>query len=229
MTRSWRLLPHDRTAIERLATGLAVSPVVAQLLLNRGLTSPEAARTFLQAPLTGLHPPRELPGIAEATERLATAVRDGRRIVVYGDYDVDGLTGTAILLQTLKMLGAQADFYVPHRLDEGYGLNLDALGQLAQDGASAIVTVDCGIGSLAEAAEARRLGLELIITDHHPCQEQLPDAAVVVHPRRPGSTYPFDGLSGSGVAFKLAWALCQHASGGEKVTERFREHLVECV
>lgn len=229
VARAWRLLPHDRTAIERLAAAADVPAILAQQLLQRGVRDAPAARRFLQAPLADLRPPQQLPGIVEATELLAGAVRAGRRIVIYGDYDVDGLTGTAILLQTLRLMGAQVDFYVPHRLHEGYGLNVDALAQLARDGASVVVTVDCGIGSLAEAVEAHRLGLELIITDHHPCHEHLPAAAAIVHPRRPDSSYPFDGLSGSGVAFKLAWALCQHASGGEKVTERFRDHLVESV
>ncbi|MBV9125507.1 MAG: single-stranded-DNA-specific exonuclease RecJ [Planctomycetes bacterium] len=221
--------PHDEAAIERLALGLRVPPIVAHLLLNRGLHRPEVARRFLEAPLTGLHPPELLPGLAQAADRLHAVVRAGRRVCVYGDYDVDGLTGTAILLQTLRLLGTPVDFYVPHRLEEGYGLNLEALSQVARSGASLVITVDCGIASLAEAREARRLGLELIITDHHQPKDSLPEADVVVHPRLPGSSYPFDGLSGSGVAFKLAWALCQRVSGGEKVTPRFRDFLVDSV
>jgi single-stranded-DNA-specific exonuclease len=229
VSRSWRLLPHDPGAIERLQSRLQLSPVVAQLLLNRGVDDADRAQRFLQAPLTGLHPPHLLPGIAEATERLHAAVVAGRRVCVYGDYDVDGLTGTAILWQTLRLLGAQADYYVPHRLDEGYGLNTDALRQITRSGFGVLVTVDCGIGSLEQAREARRLGLELIVTDHHPPGAELPQADVVVHPAVPGSAYPFDGLSGSAVAFKLAWALCQRASGGERVQERFRDHLLEGV
>src|SRR5205807_5417849 len=132
----------------------------------------------------------------------------------------DGITGTAILWQCLHLIGAKAvEFYVPNRLEEGYGLNAEALRQIAQSGASLVVTVDCGIASLAEADEARRLGLELIITDHHEFKDRLPDAALV-HPRLPGTAYPFTGLSGSGVAFKLAWALCQRACGSDKVTKQ---------
>src|SRR5206468_8037015 len=145
------------------------------------------------------------------------------------DYDVDGVTGTVILWQALRLLGTPADFYVPNRLEEGYGLNSDALQQIARTGSSVVVTVDCGIASLAEADEARRLGLELIITDHHEFKERLPDAAVLVHPRLPGTAYPFTGLSGSGVAFKLAWALCQRACGSDKVTPHFREFLLDGV
>jgi single-stranded-DNA-specific exonuclease len=229
IAKTWQLLPHDRTAIESLAAALGLSPIVAQVLLNRGLDQPETARRFLESPLSGLHAPDLLPGVAEAADRLHAAVQQGRRICVYGDYDVDGITGTAILWQGLRLLGAAADFYVPNRLDEGYGLNAEALQQIAKSGASVVITVDCGIGSRAEAEEARRLGLELLVTDHHEFPERLPDAAVVVHPRLPGGGYPFPALSGSGVAFKVAWALCQRVSGGERVTPPLREYLLESV
>src|SRR5437764_2364283 len=203
--KTWQLQPHDRGAIERVSSALEASPVVAQLLLSRDVRDADAARLFLDAPFRALREPDLLPGVPEAADRLWVAVRAGKKICVYGDYDADGLTGTAILVQTLRLLGAAAEFYVPHRLDEGYGLNLEALRQLAAGGVGLVVTVDCGITALAEADEARRLGLELIITDHHEPKDELPSADAVVHPRRPGSTYPFGGLSGSGVAFKLAW------------------------
>jgi single-stranded-DNA-specific exonuclease len=229
VTKTWRLLPHDPGAVERLAAGLGVAPVVAQLLLNRGLAAPEQARRFLDAPLGGLHPPERLPGVAEAADRILAAVRQGRRLCVYGDYDVDGVTGTAILLQGLRLLGATPEYRVPHRLEEGYGLNRDALRQLAEAGTSLVITVDCGIASVAEAEEARRLGLELIVTDHHEFKDTLPDAAVLVHPRLPGTAYPFGWLSGAAVAFKLAWALAQRACGSDKVTPRFRDYLLDAV
>src|SRR5262245_42223056 len=170
-----------------------------------------------------------LPGVSAAADRLLAAVRGGKRLRVYGDYDVDGVTGTAILLEGLRLLGADVDFYVPNRLEEGYGLNADALRQIASEGASVVVTVDCGIASVEEAEEAKRLGLELIVTDHHEFKPTLPDAAVLVHPRLPGTTYPFDKLSGAAVAFKLAWALCQRHCGGEKVDSRCREFLLDAV
>ena len=202
VAKTWQLLPHDRSAIERLAAALRLSPIVAQLLLNRNLSEPAAAQRFLQAPLTALHAPETLPGVPEAVNRLHAAVQQGRRICVYGDYDADGLTGTAVLWLALRLMGAAADFYVPHRLEEGYGLNMDALRNIAQTGATVVVTVDCGIASCEEAEEAKRLGLELIITDHHEFPETLPAADVLVHPRLPGTAYPFGGLSGSGVAFR---------------------------
>ncbi len=229
VTKTWRLLPHDGPAVERLAARMGLAPIVAQLLLNRGVAEPEQARRFLDAPLSGLHPPELLPGVSEAAARLLDAVRQGRRVCVYGDYDVDGVTGAAILLQGLRLLGAKPDLYVPHRLEEGYGLNRDALRDIASKGVAVVVTVDCGICSVAEAEEALRLGLELIVTDHHEMKETLPEAAVLVHPRLPGTAYPFGWLSGAAVAFKLAWALAQQASGGPKVQPHFREYLLDAV
>jgi single-stranded-DNA-specific exonuclease len=229
LAKTWRLLPHNRAAVERLSASLGVGPVVAQLLLNRGLDDAAEARRFLDAPLSGLHPPDLLPGVTEAADRILAAVRAGRRLCVYGDYDVDGITGSAILLTGLRLMDATADLYVPHRLEEGYGLNGDALRQIAEAGTSLVVTVDCGIASLAEAEEARRLGLELIVTDHHEFKDTLPDAAALVHPRLPGTSYPFGKLSGSAVAFKLAWALAQRACGSPKVTPRFREYLLDSI
>ncbi len=227
--RNWHLLPHDAIAVDRLARALGVGPIVAQLLLNRNLTEPELAKRFLDAPLNGLHPPELLPGVTVAAQRIFAAVQAKRRICVYGDYDVDGTTGTAILLQVLRLLGAEADFYVPHRLEEGYGVNAEALQQIAASGSQMVVTVDCGIASVAEAEVARELELEFIVTDHHEPKAQRPGAAVIVHPRVPAGLYPFEGLSGSGVALKLAWKLAQLGSGGDKVTPRFREFLLDAV
>src|SRR5262249_28877000 len=157
------------------------------------------------------------------------AIADNKKICVYGDYDVDGVTGSAILLQMLRQLGARCELYLPHRLSEGYGLNRHALKQIAENGARVVVTVDCGIASLAEAEEAKPLNRELIVTDHHEMKEELPDAAVLVHPRLPGSSYPFGMLCGAGVALKLSWALAMKRCGGEKVTPAFRELLLDGV
>ncbi len=226
--KSWQLLPHDPGAVGQLAQALGCSGIVAQLLLNRGLTTPTAARRFLDAPLKGLHQPDLLPGIPQAVDLIFQAIKAGKKICVYGDYDVDGVSGAAILLQVLKLLHAQVELYLPHRLNEGYGLNCAALREIARNGAAVVVTVDCGIASVEEADEARKLGLELIVTDHHEFKEVLP-AAVLVHPRLPGTSYPFGKLSGSAVAFKLAWALAQRDSGGDRVTPRFRDFLLDAV
>jgi len=229
LAKSWQLLPHDRFAVERLADALRCSFIVAQLLLNRGLSTPDQARRFLDAPLNGLHQPDLLPGVTQAVECITAAIQAGKKICVYGDYDVDGVSGSAILLQVLKLLRAQVDLYLPLRLTEGYGLNCEALREIARNGAAMVITVDCGIASIDEAEEARKLGLELIVTDHHEFKDTLPNAAVLVHPRLPGTSYPFGKLSGSAVAFKLAWALAQRDSGGPKVTQRFRDFLLDSV
>jgi single-stranded-DNA-specific exonuclease len=229
VTKIWRLAPRDELAINRLVNDMNISPIVAQLLVNRNMHDAIAGRRFLDAPLTGLLTPDALPGIAAAVERLHSAILEKKKIYIYGDYDVDGLTGTAILTGLLRKLEVPVDYYVPHRLDEGYGLNVEALRTLAEAGAQLVVTVDCGITALAEAEEARRLGIELIITDHHEMKEQLPSAAALVHPRLPGSNYPFGELSGAGVAFKLAWALAIKMCGSEKVTPVVREFLLDAV
>ena len=231
----WHLRPSDPTATNRLAAAARVSPVVAQLLLNRDVKDPTAARRFLDSPLAGLHPPLDLPGIEAAAELIVRAITHKRRICVYGDYDVDGVTGTAVLLRVLGKLGASVQFHVPLRLSEGYGLNSEKIRELAETGVSLVVSVDCGIASLTEAEVARDVGLELIITDHHEMKmgldgPLLPPATVLVHPRLPTPTpYPFGDLSGAGVAFKLAWAVAQRASGSERVAPDLREVLLDAV
>lgn len=229
MNKRWRIRPHDPQRIDALQRALGVPAVVAQLLLCRGVCEPQAARIFLDAKLSDLREPDELPGIEAAVEAIHRAVANRQRIVIYGDYDVDGMTATALLWQCLRLLGADVGYYVPNRIEEGYGLNDEALRKLATQGAKLIVTVDCGVTALAEAQTARELGLELVITDHHQLADRLPEATAIVHPTLPGSTYPFGGLSGSGVAFKLAWALCQRASGAKRVSPRMREFLLQAV
>jgi single-stranded-DNA-specific exonuclease len=229
MAKRWRILPHDAERIAALERAIGVPAVVAQLLVSRQITNPSQAREFLDPRLTLLRDPETLPGCAAAAERIHEALRAGRKIVVHGDYDVDGIAGTAILWLCLKMLGAEVSYHVPHRIDDGYGLNCDTVRQLAAQGAGLIVTVDCGITSVAEAALAQQLGVELIISDHHEPGAELPAAAAVVHPRLPGGGYPFGSLSGSGVAFKLAWSLCQAASGAKRVGARMKDFLLQAV
>lgn len=229
MAKRWRILPHDSDRIAALCRGADVPAVVAQLLVCRGITQPDVARVFLDPKLSALREPETLPGCWQAAEIIHRAIAEKKRIVVYGDYDVDGMTGTAILYLCLKLLGADVGYYVPHRIDEGYGLNSEAIESLVAEKAQLLVTVDCGIGSVAEAELAGRLGVELIITDHHEPGPKLPEAAAIVHPRLPGGDYPFGGLSGSGVALKLAWALCQQASGAKRVSQRMKDFLVQAV
>ncbi len=229
MAKRWRIQPHDVSRIAFLERSAGVSAVVAQLLLGRGLDDLEQIRIFLDPKLTGLRDPELLPGVPLAAEKITAAIAAGKQIIVYGDYDADGITATALLWQCLKLLGGKVGYYMPNRLDEGYGLNDEALRTLAAGGAQLVITVDCGIASLNEARTAKALGLELIVTDHHEMSAELPEASAIVHPRLPGHDYPFDGLCGAGVAFKLAWALCQRASQSKKVSDRMREFLLQAV
>lgn len=212
-----------------LAARLGVAPIVAQVLYNRGLSHLQRARQFLDPQLSELHAPEALSGVEAAADRLARAVQQGERVVIYGDYDVDGTTGLAILWHCFRLAGVDCGFYVPHRIDEGYGLNEEALVQLAGEGARVVVTVDCGVTAHDEAMRARELGIELIVTDHHILPETLPDASVIVHPQL--GDYENRDLSGSGVALKLAWALAQRLTPGfsGRVSERFRDFLVEAM
>jgi len=229
MAKRWQIHPHDSDRIAALQRAAGIPAVVAQLLLCRGISDPAAARVFLDPKLSALRDPEQLPGCTQAAHQIHEAIKAGRRIVVYGDYDVDGMTGTAVLWLCLNLLGADVGYYVPNRIDEGYGLHSEAVRSLAADNVGLIVTVDCGIGSTKEAALARELGVELVITDHHQPGSELPSAAAIVHPRLPGGFYPFGGLSGSGVALKLAWALCQQASGAKKVGQRMKDFLLQAV
>ena len=156
--KRWRFQPHDAERIARLEQTAGISPIVAQLLIGRGVYEAETARIFLDAKLTGLRDPDLLPGAADAADRVHAAVKERRKIVVYGDYDADGMTGTAILLSCLKLLGADVSYYVPNRMEEGYGLNCDALRTLSERGVSLVISVDCGIASITEAALAPRAG-----------------------------------------------------------------------
>ncbi len=229
MSKRWRIHSHDPDRIAILGCTAGIPAVVAQLLVSRGVTDPSVAREFLDPKLADLRDPQLLPGCAEAAGRIHRAARTGKRICIHGDYDVDGMTGTALLYMGLKLLGADVGYYVPHRLDEGYGLSAETIRAKAAEKVDLIVTVDCGIGSVEEAALAKQLGIDLIITDHHEPGSQLPEASVVVHPRLPGGGYPFGGLSGSGVAFKLAWAICQQSSGAKKVGEAMKDFLLRAV
>jgi hypothetical protein len=167
MPKRWRIASYDSARVAALGRAAGVPSVVAQLLLGRGICDPDGIRSFLDVKLSGLRDPEELPGCSHAASLLHDAIRAGRRITVYGDYDADGMTATAILLSCLKVLGATADYYIPNRIDEGYGLNHDALRTIAGQGGDVVVTVDCGSTSVSEAETARQLGLTLIITDHH--------------------------------------------------------------
>lgn len=183
-------------------------PLLRQVLYNRGLDTYEKAENYLQAVPEKDTDPFQMTGMETAVDRICRALADREPIAIYGDYDVDGVSATALLMDALKSLGGMAEGYIPNRFDEGYGLNTDALDTLKQKGFRLVITVDCGIRSPAEAEHARRIGLDLIISDHHhPAEGELPPALAVINPKQPGDTYPDKDLAGVGIAYKLAEAL----------------------
>jgi len=204
MKLKWQIAPPAPE--DHLARFPQLSPLIVQLLYNRGITAPQAVHDFLAGTAPDDNPFR-LKGMNEAVTCLRQAIRDGELVAVYGDFDADGVTATALLVETLSALGARVMPYIPHRVDEGYGLNTNALHHLASQGVGVVVTVDCGIRSIEEVTCGKKLGLDLIITDHHSVGEEVPPALAVINPKQSDCRYPFKDLAGVGVAFKLAQAL----------------------
>ncbi len=210
----WRVASPCAEAAARLARELDVSPVVARILLNRGIGDEGEARRFLHGGAESLADPFLMLGMEKAVDRIAAALAGGERITVYGDYDVDGVTATALLCRVIARLGGAVDYYIPERQSEGYGLNAAALEELYRSGTRLVVTVDCGISAVAEvAAFAGRM--DIIVTDHHQPPEVLPPALAVLNPRQSGCLYPEKNLAGVGVAFKLCQALWRRLGGDE--------------
>ena len=206
----WNSAPRDEAG-EAALRASGVSPLAALVLAGRGVRSPEQAAAFLAAGPDLLHDPLLLKDMDAAVERTRHALTNGETIAVYGDYDVDGITATCLLTAYLTSLGGKVIPYIPDRLSEGYSLNTDAITRLRLKGARLLITVDCGITNRREADFARGIGMDVIITDHHECKDELPRAAAVVNPHRPDCPYPFKHLAGVGVALKLALALTPEA------------------
>ncbi len=208
--RKWEVRDYCPRHAAHLASELGINPIVARILVARGLRDIHMARDFLEvSDAGGFFDPWRMKDMERAVHHLIKAIDDGKKICVYGDYDADGISATAILLRFFRMSGIDAGFYIPHRVDEGYGLNRDALKKIAQTGFDLILTVDTGATAIEEVDYARSLGLEVIITDHHQVKEQLPNALAIVNPARHDCEYPFSALSGVGVAYKLITALCE--------------------
>ena len=244
--KRWTIFPPHAAAAD-LASRLRTSTVIAQVLINRGITDAQECGQFLTPTLKCLHDPALIPNLPKAAARIADAVRQHQKIVIYGDYDVDGITATAILWHALRLLGADVEYYIPHRIEEGYGLNSGAISEICDKGAQLIISVDCGVTAVEQAKIAFERGVDLIITDHHDWHEMAPpltdDEAVhspilprcftIVHPRLPQDedgrpcAYPNANLCGAGVAFKLAWGIGLAAGNGPRVSEEFRSFLID--
>lgn len=217
--------PVPEADASELARALSVPPTIAELLLRRGYRSPERARTFLNPSFDQLHDPFLMRGMDIAVDRIETAIRDGEPIAVHGDYDVDGITATAVLTRYLRWRGARADYYIPHRVEEGYGVSRSGVEALGVRGTRLLITCDCGVTAVTEVEAARATGMDVIVTDHHEPGLVLPPATAVLNPRLPESGYPDPNLAAVGVAYKLCEAL-ELSAGRDRDTLRFSLDLV---
>ena len=222
--KQWVIRPTDGRA-EELAKSLKVSGLLAQIMMNRGITDVEEGAAFLRPRLTELISPEEMPGAEKAVRRIKQAIKNKEKITIYGDYDVDGIAGVAIMAAILRLVGGEADYYIPHRIEEGYGLNAEAVEGLVKGGTRVLITVDCGITAFESAELLAKAGVDLIITDHHQAEEELPKAAVIVHPGL-DEGYGNQKSCGAMVAFKVAWLLANEFKTGKKLEPRLREFML---
>ena len=205
--RKWVVARPAKGPVEKLSAKLGILPITAGLLVNRGMSSAQDAEAFLSASLSDLPSPFLMKGMEEAVRRLCRCIYEKEKVAVYGDYDVDGVTATSLLTSFLRGLGCDVTYYIPDRFTEGYGVNSSALHTLKQKQVTLVISVDCGITAADEVAQARTLGMDFIVTDHHSLLGQLPEAAAVINPRQTDCRYPGKELAGVGVAFNLALAL----------------------
>ncbi|MDD4879416.1 MAG: DHH family phosphoesterase, partial [Candidatus Omnitrophica bacterium] len=208
MQKAWEIDSPDDNAAAGLVKPLDISPVLARLLIKRGVKNPQEARDFLSCGLASLHDPFLFKDMEKAASRIRSAIENKERILVYGDYDVDGLTATALLYTTLKRHGAHVHNYIPDRVKEGYGLNVEALENAQKDSAKLVIAVDCGITAAEEIAFLNKHRVDSIIIDHHqPVKDRLPEASAILDPFVPGCRYPYKHLASVGLVYKLTQAL----------------------
>lgn len=222
----WKIKEPDQRLSQRLAEQLKIPPLIAKLLVNRNITDEKSAYEFLHPDISHLHSPSKLKGIPEAVERIKKAISNKEKIIIYGDYDVDGITSVCLMFIALSSLGANVHYYIPKRYEEGYGLNYDSLTELKKSGCDLLLTVDCGISTVEEVNFANESGMDVIITDHHEPPKKIPTAIAVINPKLSDSGYPYNYLAGVGVAFKLAQALMENY--GVKI-DSFIENNIDLV
>ena len=209
MRKRWSLLPVDETTAQHLQETLKIHPALCRLLVQRGITTFEDAKTFFRPELSQLHEPFLMKDMEAAVNRLEQALRNHERILLYGDYDVDGTTSVALMYAFLSKRHSNLDYYIPDRYKEGYGVSMAGVDYAKQNDVTLIIAMDCGIQARQQVARAKELGIDFIICDHHLPDGELPKAVALLDPMRPDCSYPFKGLSGCGVAFKLAQAFLQ--------------------
>ena len=207
MNKKWEFFSHDQAKVQEIVEKFNISELLATVLVNRNIVEEKDVELFLNPTRNDFHDPYLMPGMRQAVDRIVKAIENKEKTMIYGDYDVDGITSITVLSRFFKERGLEVGSYIPNRLDEGYGLNKEAIKQIADEGYKLIITVDCGISGVEEVAYAYELGMEVIITDHHEPLEELPKAVAVIDCKRKDNNYPFNSLAGVGVAFKLIQAL----------------------
>ena len=207
MNKKWQIYENDREKIEELKEKYDINELLATILVNRNIVTEDEIRLFLNPTRNDFHDPFLIKDMDIAVERILKAIKEKQKVTIYGDYDVDGITSIIVLKSFFKDVGLEVDSYIPNRLEEGYGLNKEAIKKIVEDGCELMITVDCGISAIDEIDYATELGVETIITDHHEPGNEIPKALAVIDNKRKDSTYPFRELAGVGVAFKLIQAL----------------------
>lgn len=207
LPKNWRMKPIDAALVSILSEGINISHELAEILILRGICGVDEAQQFLNPDSAFLHDPLLLDGVEQAVKRTALAIQSGERIMIHGDYDVDGVTASALLVRTLRILKADVSWYVPHRQKEGYDISRTGVDESIDRGIKLIITVDCGSSAIDPIRYAREKGIDVIVTDHHEVGEALAPANVIINPHKPGCEYPFKQLAGVGVAYKFAEAL----------------------
>jgi len=226
---TWVVPSGNKEVEQAIARACECSPILARLLWNRGVRDADEAQRFLACRLNDLTPPDAFRAMPQAVARIREALRNQEKIAIFGDYDVDGISGTAILLLFLRRVEAQVRPFLPHRVNEGYGLSRESIERMHQWGAQLVVTVDNGSGCVEEINHGRSLGMDFVVTDHHEVAGTVPAGVPILNPKLPGETYPYRSLAGAGVAFKLVWALARELTGRTKVSEKFRQFLLEAL
>ncbi|MDZ7330581.1 MAG: single-stranded-DNA-specific exonuclease RecJ [candidate division KSB1 bacterium] len=222
MNLKWVLLnEYDKETVDRFAQQLHIPPIFSKILLSRGIDTYEKAWLFFRGNLTHLHDPFLLRDMNKAVQRILRAIQQQERILIYGDYDVDGITAVSMLYLLLKQIGADVHFYIPHRIREGYGISLAGIEEAARLGTRLIISVDCGVTAVREIEYAQQLNMDVIVSDHHEPGKRLPQAYAMLNPKCPESNYPFHELAGVGVAYKLAQALAQALDLDASIIEDF--------
>ena len=226
--RNWSIKRADEAAAQHICRTFTLNPVVAAVLAARGFSDDRYTAQFLNSDLNDLTPPCTMKGMEPCAQRISDAVNRGERILIYGDYDVDGITATSILMRLFRTCGIKAEYIIPDRIEDGYGMNIESAQNIISRKSSLVITVDCGISAQEPVNILRAQGIDVIITDHHLPGESLPDTPFIVDPALdPGS--PCESLSGAGIAFKAAWAAAQKITGAEKVSPSFRKFLVSAL